>query len=178
MLLQAGLGQGRLDYSKRNARIQGKIYSGNMFKGNRQTTSQPQVQYDYSSNQARVSRYSHNRNSQVQASRFPTKNYESKRSFWDKFKAPFSSKRRDTRTYQYSGGQHYRDKGLTFGQGNQFSKYNNTVRLQNPEKNTRRISSGDINKFIDPRAQERNRPAQGKNGYIQVQGPGQWSRLR
>ena len=178
MFLHAGLGQGTLDYTKRNPRIQGKMYSGTMFKGNRQTTSQPKIRYDYSRNQARISQFSHNRYQQVQASRYETKVVEQKKSFWDKFKAPFSSKRQKTQTYQYSGNQHYRDKGLHFGQGNQFSKFNNTVRLQNPEKNTHRVSAGDINKYIDPRASERDRPAQGKKGFIQVQGPGQWSRLR
>ncbi len=176
--LHAGLGQGKLDYSKRNSVIQGKMYSGSMSKANRQTTVQPQIRYDYSRDQARISQHSHNHYQQAQMSRYETKVVEQKRSFWDKFRAPFSSKRKDTLDYNFDSGKDYRDKGLSFGKGNQFSKFNDTVRLQNPEKETRRVSAGDINKYIDPRSQERNRPAQGQNGFIQVQGPGQWNRLR
>ena len=165
--LQAGLGQGSLDYGLRQNRIQNKMYSGNsFFKGSRPTTNHKKLSYDYSGNNARISTFSRNLNTQTQTSRYQSQVIEQKRSFWDRFKSSKSNKTYDTSKYTYD--QRFQNPGLSFGANGNFSEFNRTVRLQNPEKDTRRISSGDINKFIDPRASERN---QGQSGFIEVQGP-------
>jgi hypothetical protein len=164
---QAGLGQGTLDYGLRQSRIQNKMYSGNsFFKDSNKTTNQKKLNYKFSGSNARVSQFSRNLNSQTQTSRYQTKVVEQKRSFWDRFKSDKNKKTYETQKYTYD--QRFQKPGLSFGGRNHFSDFNSTVRLQNPEKDTKRVSSGDINKFIDPRATERDR---GQSGFIEVQGP-------
>lgn len=166
--LDAGrLGQGTIDFSLRQNRIQNKMYSGNSYyKGSNKTTNHKKLNYKFSGSNARVSQFSRNLNSKTQTSRYQTKVVEQKRSFWDRFKSDKNKKTYKTQKYTYD--QRFQNPGLSFGSRNHFSGFNQTEHLRNPAQDTKRVSSGDINKFIDPRAAERD---QGQSGFIQVQGP-------
>ena len=54
--LHAGLGQGTLDYSKRNMRVQGKMYNGTMFKG-AEVQSYKNLRYDMAGSNRSYSRF-------------------------------------------------------------------------------------------------------------------------
>ena len=168
--LHAGLGQGTLDYSLRQNRIQNKMYSGSgFFKDSKRTSKYPKINYNYSRNQARISQFSRNLNTKTQQSRYQSKVIEQKRSFWDKLTSKDSSK-----TYtspEFPKPKRFTSPGLSFQHHGRFSEFNNTVRLQNPEKRTQRISAGDINKFVDPRSPDRNQGASTSQGFIPIQGP-------
>lgn len=168
--LSAGLGQGTLDYSLRQSRIQNKMYSGSgFFKDSKRTSQYPKINYNYSRNQARISQFSRNLNTKTQQSRYQSKVIQQKRSFWDKLTSKDS-----TKTYtspDFPKPKRFNSPGLSFQHHGRFSEFNNTFRLQNPEKRTQRISAGDINKFVDPRAQERNQGGSTSQGFLPIQGP-------
>ena len=169
-ILQAGLGQGPLDYDLRHNRIQSKMYSGSgFFKDSKRTSKYPKLNYNYSRNQSRISQFSGNLNTKTQQSRYQSKVIQQKRSFWDKLKAPAT-----TKTYtspEFPKPKRFNSPGLSFQHHGRFSEFNNTTRLQNPDKRTQRISAGDINKFVDPRSKDRNQGVSTSQGFIPIQGP-------
>jgi len=157
--LHAGLGQGTLDYSKRNGRIQGQMYKGSMFQG-ADVRSYKNLRYGMSGSNASQSRFNRNFNSRVQEGRFSTHVRQEKQSIWSRMKAGLF-KKKETRMMDTG---RYSHPGMTYD-NRRFSQYSNTVRIDNGTKGTRRISASDINEFVDPRSSQRSKAG------IPVQGP-------
>ncbi len=156
--LNAGLGQGPIDFGKRQTVIQGKMYGGTMYRGSR-VQSYRNLRYGMSQSNSSFSRFNRHLNAPSQGLRYSTHVRANKQSIWSRMKSGLF-KMRDTRMMDTG---HYRHQGLSI-YSRRSSPYSNTVRLDNGEKGTRRISSAEINQFVDPRARERSGP-------IPVQGP-------
>ena len=160
--LHAGLGQGTLDYSKRNMRVQGKMYKGTMFKG-ADVQSYQNLRYDMAGSNRSYSRFNRSIFDRTQNQRFPTNIRTEKQSIWFRMKAGLFKKREtrmmDTGIYSHPG--------MT-SDSRRLSEYSNTVRIDNGMKGTRRVSAADINEYVDPRSRQRSKAGIPIQGPVQV----------
>ena len=160
--LHAGLGQGTLDYSKRNMRVQGKMYNGTMFKG-ADVQSYKNLRYDMAGSNRSYSRFNRSIFDRTQNQRFPTNIRTEKQSIWSRMKAGLFKKREtrmmDTGIYSHPG--------MT-SDSRRLSDYSNTVRIDNGMKGTRRVSAADINEYVDPRSGQRSKAGIPIQGPVQV----------
>ena len=160
--LQAGLGQGTLDYGKRNLRVQGKMYNGIMFKG-AGVQSYQNLRYGMAGTNRSYSRYNRSIFERTQNQRFPTHIRSEKPSIWSRMKAGLF-KRKETRMMDTG---RYTHPGMTFD-NRRLSEHSNTLRIDNGMKGTRRVSAADINEYVDPRSSQRSKAGIPIQGPVQV----------
>jgi hypothetical protein len=153
------LGQGSIDYSKRETRISGNMYGGSMYKGAR-VQSQQSLRFGMSRNNSSISRFNRSFHAPGRTLRYNTHVLQEKRSIWSRMKSGLFKKREtkmmDTGLFKHSGLN---------TDSRRLSQFQNATRIDNGQKGTRRISVGDVNQFIDPRSESRAK------GGIPVQGP-------
>jgi hypothetical protein len=153
------LGQGSIDYSKRETRISGNMYGGSMYKGAR-VQSQKSLRFGMSRNNSSISRFNRSFHAPGRTLRYNTHVLQEKRSIWSRMKSGLFKKREtkmmDTGLFKHSGLN---------TDSRRLSQFQNATRIDNGQKGTRRISAGNVNQFIDPRSESRAK------GGIPVQGP-------
>ena len=158
--LDAGrLGQGPIDYSKRESRISGNMYGDSMYKGT-QVQSQKNLRFGMSRNNSSFSRFNRSFHAPGRTLRYNTHVLQEKRSIWSRLKSGLF-KKRETKMMDTGLFTHH---GMN-ADSRRPSQFQNAIRIDNGQKGTRRISAGDINQFIDPRSDSRAK------GGIPVQGP-------